>query len=125
MRQMRQAETLLGEQVQDLPHRMPEKKTLADGIEALEKGRQRPSTKKCNIARKEAMKRTCNRCHKPIAKTHRWHTIHHQFSIFGWTLLRWTTQEHRDCEHPTQVHKRVTKLEGEVPLPFMDYEEHA
>ena len=41
------------------------------------------------------MKRICSHCHAPIAKAHRWHTVHHKFLWF-----RWTTIEHHDCKQP-------------------------
>ena len=63
-------------------------------------------------------KRRCTRCHKPIAKSHRWHTVYHRFLF--WT---WATFEHRNCQKPEET--AVKRLKGEVPLPFMDYEEHA
>ena len=58
-------------------------------------------------------KRTCSKCKSPIAKHHRWHTVYHKFLWFTWA-----TQEHRDCQKPTEIHKRVVRLKGEVPLPF-------
>jgi len=58
-------------------------------------------------------KRTCSKCKSPIAKHHRWHTVYHKFLWFTWA-----TQEHRDCQKPTEIHKRVVRLNGEVPLPF-------
>ena len=53
------------------------------------------------------MKRICSNCKKPIAKSHRWHHVHHRF--WFWT---WTTLAHRDCEHPTEIHKNVLELSG-------------
>ena len=58
-------------------------------------------------------RRTCSKCKSPITRTHRFHAVHHKFLFF-----HWTTTEHRDCEHPTEIHKRVKRLKGEVPLPF-------
>ena len=63
-------------------------------------------------------RRTCSKCNLAIAKHHRWHTQHHAITIFGFTIWRWSTTAHRDCEHPTEIHKRVKRLKGEVPLPF-------
>lgn len=65
-------------------------------------------------------KRTCNLCHLPIQKSHRWKTVYHRFLF--WT---WASFEHRDCARPTENTPAVKRLKGEVPLPFMDYEEHA
>lgn len=67
--------------------------------------------------------RTCSKCHLPIQKTHRWRTVYHRFLF--WT---WQTTEHRNCQNP-EINPNnpyaVKRLKGEVPLPFMDYEEHA
>ena len=66
-------------------------------------------------------KRTCSKCHKPIAKHHGWSTVYRKFLF--WT---WPTFQHRNCDKPTEIHKHVVRIKGEVPLPFMsDYEEHA
>jgi hypothetical protein len=72
---------------------------------------------------RDQMKRVCTKCKNHIAKHHRWRTVHHAISIFGWTLFRWDTQQHRNCEHPTEIHKYVKRLKGEVPLPFEEPEE--
>jgi hypothetical protein len=58
-------------------------------------------------------KRICNRCKEPIHKAHRWHYVHRKFLF--WTI---TNVQHRDCQHPTEIHKYVKRLKGEVPLPF-------
>ena len=89
----------------------------------VEGWRQRQTADWCNIARKRnqmKQKRTCNKCKSAILKTHRWRTVWHKFLWF-----RWETIQHRDCARPTEIHKHVTRLKGEVPLPFMYYEEHA
>ena len=38
---------------------------------------------------------------------------HHHFLWFTWATIA-----HRDCAHPTEIHKHVVRLKGEVPLPF-------
>lgn len=65
-------------------------------------------------------KRFCSKCHAPIQRTHRWRTVHHKISIFGFVLLRWDTFEHRDCIQPLTNPKRkcATRIPGEMPLPF-------
>jgi hypothetical protein len=62
------------------------------------------------------MKRICSKCKKPIKKDHRWHFVHRKF--LWWTF---TKTEHRDCARPTEIHKHVVRLKGEVPIPFADF----
>ena len=58
------------------------------------------------------MKRVCSKCKKPILKNHKWT---HSFRRFlFWTF---TSVSHRDCYHPTLIHKNVIKVE-EPQLPF-------
>jgi hypothetical protein len=64
-------------------------------------------------SRRESM-RICSRCKKPILRAHRWRHVHYLFLWF-WTRAR---VEHRDCQHPYEIHKHVTRLKGEVALPF-------
>jgi hypothetical protein len=59
------------------------------------------------------MKRICTKCKNHIAKHHRWRTVYHHFLFWAWG-----TFEHRDCSRPTEIHKYVKRLKGEVPLPF-------
>ena len=45
-------------------------------------------------------------------------TVYHNLKLLGFTLYTYATLQHRDCARPTEIHQRVKRLKGEVPLPF-------
>ena len=63
------------------------------------------------------MKRICKACGSPVLKRHRWRNVNRRFLWWTWKVVM-----HLNCKSPEEG--AVTRLKGEVPLPFPGPMEH-